>query len=264
MDNQELETFFQTTELNSELTNEVTSAVQAVISGLEAGELRVCEPQDGGGWHVNEWIKKAILFYFRMQPMQPMEAGCLEFHDKIGLQGGWQQKGVRVVPHAVVREGAYVSPGTILMPSYVNIGAYVGEGTMIDTWSTVGSCAQIGARCHISGGVGIGGVLEPLQAQPVIIEDDVFIGARSEVAEGVRVKAGAVLAMGCYVGASTKMYDAINQRTFPASEGIPERAVCVPGSLTSRDGSHNTYAIIIKKIRDERTDARTALNDILR
>jgi 2,3,4,5-tetrahydropyridine-2-carboxylate N-succinyltransferase len=161
-----------------------------------------------------------------------------------------------------VREGAHVAPGAILMPSYINIGAHVGTGTMVDTWATIGSCAQVGADCHISGGVGIGGVLEPLQAAPVIIEDNVFIGARAEVAEGCIVREGAVLAMGCYLGASTRIYNAMTGETTMGE--IPQRAVVVPGSLTSRDGSHQTYALIIKKIRDAKTDARTALNDILR
>ncbi|MCC5874783.1 MAG: 2,3,4,5-tetrahydropyridine-2,6-dicarboxylate N-succinyltransferase, partial [Candidatus Sumerlaeia bacterium] len=178
-------------------------------------------------------------------------------------QGGWAEKGCRVVPPATVRQGAHIAPAAILMPSYVNIGAWVGPGTMIDTWSTVGSCAQVGANCHISGGVGIGGVLEPLQATPVVIEDNCFIGARGEVAEGVIVREGAVLAMGCYVSASTKIYDAVAGRLLNRGE-IPSRAVVVPGALPSSDGTHSTYALIIKKYRDEKTDAKTALNETLR
>jgi len=241
-------------------------AVAKVIAALSTGELRVALPpvEAGGAWRVQQWVKKAILLYFRQRPMETIVSGGFEYCDKIGLQSGWQAKGVRVVPQALVRDGAHVAAGAILMPSYINIGAFVDTGTMIDTWSTVGSCAQVGKHCHISGGVGLGGVLEPLQADPVIIEDNVFIGARSEVAEGVRVGEGAVLAMGCYAAASTRVYDCRTGRTFAAIEGIPPRAVVVPGALPSRDGSHQTYALIIKKERDARTDARTALNDVLR
>ena len=191
-----------------------------------------------------------------------MRAGCFAYLDKVPLKTNWEGHGARVVPPATVRYGAHVAPGAVLMPCYINLGAWVGSGTMIDTWSTVGSCAQVGENCHISGGVGIGGVLEPLQASPVIIEDNVFIGARSEVAEGVRVREGAVLAMGCYFAASTRIYNVMTGETTTGA--IPPRAVVVPGSLASKDGSHNTYALIIKKIRDARTDARTALNEILR
>jgi 2,3,4,5-tetrahydropyridine-2-carboxylate N-succinyltransferase len=241
-------------------------AVEAALRLLEEGAIRPAEPDPSvpGGWRVNEWVKKAVLWAFRTRPVVPMEYGGLHFHDKLRLRGDLAGAGVRVVPTAIVREGAYVAPGCVLMPSYVNIGAYVGEETMIDTWATVGSCAQIGRRCHISGGVGIGGVLEPLQAAPVIIEDDCFVGARCEVAEGVRLGAGTVLAMGCYVGGSTPLYDATNGTRRRAADGIPERAVVVPGSLPAADGSHSTYALIIKKYRDARTDARTSLNDVLR
>jgi len=242
--------------------NEIRDAVENTLRALEAGSIRVSERGNDGTWVVNEWIKKAILLHFRHSPMREMEAGALHFHDKVAVQGGWSEGGPRVVPPATVREGAFVSPGAILMPSYINIGAYVDSGTMIDTWSTVGSCAQIGRNCHISGGVGIGGVLEPMQATPVIIEDDVFIGARSEVAEGCIVREGAVMAMGCFLGKSTRIYNALTGETIMGE--IPPRAVVVPGALTSRDGSHQTYALILKKYRDERTDARTALNEILR
>jgi 2,3,4,5-tetrahydropyridine-2-carboxylate N-succinyltransferase len=241
---------------------EARAAVATVLDLLTSGELRAATPVGDGTWQVHEWVKKAILLHFRAAPMRAMEAGALHFFDKVEVQGGWEGKGVRVVPPATVRHGAHIASGAILMPCYVNIGAHVGGGTMIDTWSTVGSCAQVGRNCHISGGVGIGGVLEPLQAAPVIIEDDCFIGARSEVAEGVRVRRGAVLAMGCYFGASTKVYNALSGETLLGE--IPERAVVVPGSLANRDGSHQTYALIIKKFRDEKTDARTALNEILR
>jgi 2,3,4,5-tetrahydropyridine-2-carboxylate N-succinyltransferase len=242
--------------------DDVRDDVAEVLDLLEEGTVRAASKVNGE-WTVHEWVKKAILLHFRLHLMRPMEAGVLHFFDKVDVQGDWAKKGVRVVPPATVREGAHVESGCILMPSYVNIGAYVASGTMIDTWATVGSCAQIGANCHISGGVGIGGVLEPLQAAPVIIEDNCFIGARCEVAEGVRVGEGAVLAMGCYVGASTKIYDATNGGKI-LKGAIPPRAVVVPGALPSPDGSHSTYALIIKKYRDEKTDAKTALNETLR
>jgi 2,3,4,5-tetrahydropyridine-2-carboxylate N-succinyltransferase len=237
------------------------SAIAAVLDRLETGSLRVAEKR-GGAWAVNEWVKKAILLHFRFTPSERILGGDLAWDDKVTPRTDLGASGVRAVPPAVVRRGAHVEAGVVLMPCFVNIGAWIGAETMIDTWSTVGSCAQIGRRCHISGGVGIGGVLEPVQARPVIIEDDVFIGARSEVAEGVLVEEGAVLAMGCFVGATTKIFDAESGETITGR--IPSRAVCVPGTLPSRDGSHATYAVIIKKRRDARTDARTALNEILR
>lgn len=237
-------------------------AVATVLNLLETGELRAAEPAPDGSWLVNEWAKKAILLHFRLSPSVPMEAGPFHAFDKVPLQSGWDARGVRVLPGAIVRRGAFVSPGVVLCPSFVNIGAWIGEGTMIDTWATVGSCAQVGARCHVSGGAGIGGVLEPVQASPVIIGDNCFIGARCEVAEGVRVGSGAVLAMGCYVAASTWICNAMTgERTRGA---IPPNAVVVPGALPAADGSHSTYAVIIKKFRDASTDARTALNDLLR
>ncbi len=237
-------------------------AVEEVVEALDEGDVRVAGRGADGVWRVNLWAKTAILGYFFLRGMSPSEAGPFEYLDKIPLKGDWPRRRVRVAPPATVRRGAFISHDVVLMPCYVNIGAWVGPRTMIDTWSTVGSCAQVGARCHISGGVGIGGVLEPLQAAPVIIEDDVFIGARSEVAEGCRVEEGAVLAMGCFLGASTRIY---NEMTGEITFGvIPARAVVVPGSLPSRDGKCHTYALIIKKLRDARTDARTALNEILR
>jgi 2,3,4,5-tetrahydropyridine-2-carboxylate N-succinyltransferase len=242
------------------------SAKELVGEALELltrGAIRAAAPDSEGNWVANQWVKKAILLHFRLTPSRHIAAGELSFFDKVETRGGWEESGVRVVPPATVRHGAYVAPGAILMPSFVNIGAWVGEGTMIDTWSTVGSCAQVGANCHISGGVGIGGVLEPLQAAPVVIEDNCFIGARCEVAEGVCVRKGAVLAMGCYLGASTKIYDAVHGGRILRGE-VPPGAVVVPGSLPSADGTHSTYALIIKKYRDERTDAKTALNEILR
>jgi 2,3,4,5-tetrahydropyridine-2-carboxylate N-succinyltransferase len=244
------------------VSDEARAAVADVLAALTAGSLRVAQRAADGTWTANEWVKKAILLHFATASMRPMHAGDLEFFDKVDVRTGWEGSGARVVPPAVVRHGAHVAPGAILMPCYVNIGAFVDGGTMVDTWATVGSCAQIGRNCHISGGVGIGGVLEPMQATPVIIEDNVFLGARSEVAEGCIVREGAVLAMGCYLGKSTKIYNAMTGETTFGE--VPVRAVVVPGSLPSRDGSHHTYALIIKKIRDEKTDARTALNDILR
>ncbi len=244
------------------VSDETRAAVKETLAALSAGKIRVAERNDDGSYKVNEWIKKAILLHFATAQMHAMEAGALHFFDKVDVRGNWEGSGARIVPPATVREGAYIAPGAILMPSYVNIGAYVDSGTMVDTWATVGSCAQIGKNCHLSGGVGIGGVLEPMQATPVIIEDNVFIGARGEVAEGCIVREGAVMAMGCYLGKSTKIYNAMTGETSFGE--IPQRAVVVPGTLASRDGSHHTYALIIKKIRDEKTDARTALNEILR
>jgi len=241
---------------------EVHSAIREILKDLTSGVVRAAEPDGAGSWRVNEFIKKAILLHFRLTGAEPIIAGAFEFFDKVPLQGDWARKGVRALPGAIVRHGAHVASGVILCPSFVNIGAWIGPGTMIDTWATVGSCAQIGARCHISGGAGIGGVLEPVQAAPVIIEENCFIGARCEVAEGVRVGEGAVLAMGCYIGQSTRVYNALTGETTRGA--IPPRAVVVPGALPSADGSHSTYALIIKKFRDAQTDARTALNDILR
>lgn len=241
---------------------EIRRDVARSLELLTAGEIRAASKEDGQ-WVVHQWVKKAILLHFRHHKATPMEAGALHFFDKVDVQGNWEGKGVRVVPPASVRIGAHVAPGVVLMPCFVNIGAHVGSGTMIDTWATVGSCAQVGSNCHISGGVGIGGVLEPLQAKPVIVEDNCFIGARCEVAEGAIVGEGAVLAMGCYVGASTKIYDAMAGEEI-ARGNIPPRAVVVPGTLPSADGTHATYALIIKKYRDAQTDAKTALNDILR
>ncbi|MBX3727936.1 MAG: 2,3,4,5-tetrahydropyridine-2,6-dicarboxylate N-succinyltransferase [Candidatus Sumerlaeia bacterium] len=237
-------------------------AVLTTLNLLDRGFLRTAE-KTAGGWVVHAWVKKAVLLSFRFGVSVEMTAGPLEWFDKVHLKSGWKDAGVRCVPGAVVRHGAFVEPGAVLMPCFVNIGARVGGGTLVDTWATVGSCAQVGRDCHISGGVGIGGVLEPVQAAPVILEDNVFVGARSEIVEGVIVEEGAVLAMGCYIGASTRLYDATTGRELPPGR-IPSRAVCVPGSLPARDGTHSTYAIILKKYRDARTDARTALNAILR
>ncbi len=265
MDNNELRKQIEVSwESRGETVSEsADQAVKTALQLLTEGTIRAASKENGSDWVAHEWVKKAVLLSFSFRQSKPMEAGSLHFFDKVDVQGDWQNKGARVVPPATVRHGAHIAAGTILMPSYVNIGAYVDSGTMIDTWATVGSCAQIGKNCHISGGVGIGGVLEPLQATPVIIEDNCFVGARSEIAEGVIVREGAVLAMGCYVSASTRIYDATQGKQLERGE-IPSRAVVVPGALPSEDGTHSTYALIIKKYRDEKTDAKTALNDILR
>ena len=245
----------------------VREAVEKAIALLDSGEARVAEPGPNG-WVVNEWLKKAVLLYFRLHDNEPLEMGRLSGYDKVPLKfDGWseaqfKQQGARVVPPAAVRRGAYIAPGAILMPSYVNIGAWVGKGTMVDTWATVGSCAQIGANVHLSGGVGIGGVLEPLQASPTIIEDDCFIGARSEVAEGVIVGEGAVLSMGVFIGQSTPIYDRDNGQISYGR--VPAGAVVVPGSLPKDGGRYNlTCAVIVKRV-DAQTRAKVGINALLR
>ncbi|HEV2161854.1 MAG TPA: 2,3,4,5-tetrahydropyridine-2,6-dicarboxylate N-succinyltransferase [Stellaceae bacterium] len=245
-------------------------AVIAALDGLDRGALRVAHKRDGR-WHVEEWLKKAVLLSFRLADMQPIAGGPggAKWWDKVPSKfAGWsaakfRKAGFRAVPGAVVRHSAYIAPGVVLMPSFVNVGAYVGEGTMIDTWSTVGSCAQIGRNCHISGGVGIGGVLEPVQAQPVIVEDHCFIGARSEVAEGAIVEEGAVLAMGCFIGASTKVVDRATGETLLGR--VPAYSVVVPGSLPPRaPGGPNLGCCVIVKRVDARTRSRTSINELLR
>ena len=246
---------------------DVRDAVQSVISGLDRGELRVATHTDQG-WKVNQWIKKAVLLSFALQDNTLMHGSETRYFDKVPTkfadyeQQDFRDGGFRVVPPAAVRQGAYIAPGVILMPSYVNIGAYVDSGSMVDTWATVGSCAQIGKNVHLSGGVGIGGVLEPIQAGPVIIEDDCFIGARSEIVEGVVVERGSVISMGVYIGQSTRIYD---RESGEVSYGrIPAGSVVVSGSLPAEDGSHSLYcAVIVKKV-DERTRSKTSLNDLLR
>ena len=234
---------------------------------LDAGEVRVAQRKDGI-WVVNEWLKKAVLLYFRMHDNQVMDAGYTRFYDKVPLKYARSSEpelrasGVRVVPHAIVRRGAYVAPNVVLMPSYVNIGAYVGPGTMVDTWATVGSCAQIGRNVHLSGGVGIGGVLEPLQASPTIIEDDCFIGARSEVVEGVVVEAGSVISMGVFIGQSTRIYDRTTGQILQGR--IPAGSVVVPGTLPSADGRYSLYCAVIVKRVDAQTRAKTSINELLR
>ena len=246
---------------------EVRDAVEQAITLLDSGKARVAEKR-AGAWHVNQWLKKAVLLGFRLNDNRRIEAGFTQFYDKVGLKyahhdaAQFRAEGVRVVPPAVVRRGAFIARNAVLMPSYVNIGAYVGEGTMVDTWATVGSCAQIGRNVHLSGGVGIGGVLEPLQANPTIIEDGCFIGARSEVVEGVVVEEGAVLSMGVYVGQSTRIYD--RERDEILYGRIPAGAVVVPGSLPAANGKYGLYAAVIVKRVDAQTRAKVGINELLR
>jgi 2,3,4,5-tetrahydropyridine-2-carboxylate N-succinyltransferase len=244
---------------------ETQEAIRAVITQLDQGELRVAEPHQEG-WKVNEWVKKAVVLYFPIQKMETLEAGPLEFHDKMPLKRGYKEKGIRVVPHAVARHGAYLSRGVILMPSYVNIGAYVDEGTMVDTWATVGSCAQIGKHVHLSGGVGIGGVLEPLQAAPVIIEDNAFLGSRCIVVEGVRVGKEAVLGANVVLTASTKIIDVSGNTPIEHKGFVPPRSVVIPGTYTKSfpAGAYQVPCALIIGKRKESTDKKTSLNDALR
>lgn len=241
--------------------------LEKCIGLLDAGSVRVAEQKDGI-WVVNEWLKKAVLLYFRTRDNTLMDAGFTRFYDKVPLKyagatdAQLRASGARVVPHAVVRKGAYVAPNVVLMPSYVNIGAYIGSGTMVDTWATVGSCAQIGRNVHLSGGVGIGGVLEPLQASPTIVEDDCFIGARSEIVEGVVVEAGSVISMGVFIGQSTRIYDRTTGQILQGR--IPGGSVVVPGTLPSADGRYGLYAAVIVKRVDAQTRAKTSINDLLR
>ena len=240
-------------------------AIREVVSLLDSGELRVAEPTENG-WLVNEWVKKAVVMYFPIQKMETIEVGPFEFHDKIPLKRNYAEKGVRVVPHAIAREGSFVAPGVILMPSYVNIGAYVDSGTMVDTWATVGSCAQIGKNVHLSGGVGIGGVLEPLQAAPVIIEDDCFIGSRCIVVEGVHVEKEAVLGANVVLTASTKIIDVTGDQPVEIKGRVPARSVVIPGSYTKQypAGEYQVPCALIIGQRKESTDKKTSLNDALR
>lgn len=240
-------------------------AIRKVIDLLDAGTLRVAEPTENG-WQVNEWVKKGVVLYFPIQKMETLEAGIFEYHDKIPLKKNYAEKGIRVVPNAVARHGAFISAGTILMPSYVNIGAYVDEGTMVDTWATVGSCAQIGKNVHLSGGVGIGGVLEPLQAAPVIIEDGAFVGSRCIVVEGVKVETEAVLGANVVLTASTKIIDVTGDEPKEMKGIIPARSVVIPGSYTKNfaAGKYNVPCALIIGKRKESTDKKTSLNDALR
>jgi len=248
---------------------EVRHAVNSAIAALDCGELRIADQRDGQ-WLVHQWLKKAVLLSFRLSPMEAISgaAGGAHWWDKVPSKfAGWGEKefaaaGFRAVPGAIVRRGAYIAPGAVLMPSFVNIGAYIGAGTMVDTWATVGSCAQIGSNVHISGGAGIGGVLEPLQAGPVIVEDDCFIGARSEVAEGVVVERGSVLSMGVFLGASTKIVDRASGEVHYGR--VPPYSVVVPGTLPGKDGGPALACAIIVKQVDERTRSKTSINELLR
>ncbi len=244
---------------------ETQDAIREVIDLIDAGKLRCAEPTDDG-WQINEWVKKGVVLYFPIQKMETLEAGIFEYHDKMPLKRGYAEKGIRVVPNAVARHGAYISPGTILMPSYVNIGAYEDEGTMVDTWATVGSCAQIGKNVHLSGGVGIGGVLEPLQAAPVIIEDNAFIGSRCIVVEGVRVEKEAVLGANVVLTASTKIIDVTGSSPVETKSRVPARSVVIPGSYTKKfpAGDFQVPCALIIGTRKESTNKKTSLNDALR
>jgi len=270
--NQLIQTIEEAFEQRAQITpasvdDKVSAAVKQTLAMLDSGELRVAEPTSEG-WQVNEWAKKAVLLSFRIRDNQVIDAGHTRYFDKVPLkyQGvsadEFNAMKVRVVPQAIVRAGCYVAPNVVLMPSYTNIGAYIDEGTMVDTWATVGSCAQIGKHVHLSGGVGIGGVLEPLQANPTIIEDNCFIGARSEVVEGVIVEKGSVISMGVFIGQSTRIF---NRATGEITYGrVPAGSVVVPGSLPSADGSYSLACAVIVKQVDEKTRAKTSVNDLLR
>ncbi|MCA3069552.1 MAG: 2,3,4,5-tetrahydropyridine-2,6-dicarboxylate N-succinyltransferase [Rhodocyclaceae bacterium] len=272
MSNAELQSLIETawerrTELSPGSDRKVADAVDQVLAGLDDGTLRVAE-KTGSEWVVHQWVKKAVLLSFRLQDNVVMDAGAMKFYDKVDSKfAGYDAKafadgGFRVVPAATVRRGAYLGKNVVVMPSFVNIGAHVGDGTMVDTWATVGSCAQIGRNVHLSGGVGIGGVLEPLQANPTIIEDNCFIGARSEVVEGVIVEEGSVLSMGVFVSQSTRIFD---RETKTVTYGrIPAGSVVVPGSLPAPDGSHSLYCAVIVKRVDAQTRAKTSINELLR
>ena len=244
---------------------DVQSAIRSVVDSLDKGTLRVAEPV-AGGWQVNEWIKKAVILYFPIQQMETQEVGIFEFHDKIPLKRNYKSLGVRVVPHAIARHGSFVNKGVIMMPSYVNIGAYVDEGTMVDTWATVGSCAQIGKNVHLSGGVGIGGVLEPVQAAPVIVEDNAFIGSRCIIVEGVRVGREAVLGANVVLTASSKIIDVTGNQPVEHKGYVPERSVVIPGSYPKKfpAGEFNVPCALIIGKRKESTDKKTSLNEALR
>ncbi len=262
------EAFLRRLSLSAADTEALRPAVAQAIDGLESGEFRVAGPDGNGGWQVNEWLKKAVLLYFRINDMALIDAQPAPFWDKVESrfagydENRFREAGVRVVPGAVARRGTYFGKDVVLMPSFINIGAHVGEGTMVDTWATVGSCAQIGKHCHLSGGAGIGGVLEPLQASPTIIEDHCFVGARSEVVEGVVVGHHSVIGMGVFLGQSTRIY---NRATKEISYGyVPPGSVVVSGSLPAEDGSHSLYCAVIVKQVDEKTRSKTSINELLR
>lgn len=260
------ETFEQSSTPGKKISSLQKKAILKVIKSLDSGELRVCNQDASGNWITHEWIKKAILLYFKIQKLEVIKSGDLRFFDKIPLKKWTKNEGVRVVPHALARFGSFVSRGAILMPSYVNIGAFVGEDTLVDTWATVGSCAQIGKRVHISGGVGIGGVLEPIQASPVIIEDDVFLGSRSIIVEGVQVKKGAVIAAGVSLTSSTKIIDVTSALPKEIRGFVPENSVVIPGSMIKKfpAGEFNVNCALIIGKRTESTDKKTTLNQALR
>jgi len=256
--------------ITSATTGETRDAIEDTLAALDSGKLRVAEKMENGDWHVNQWAKKAVLLGFRIKDMEQQDGGPQGsgWWDKVDSKfkgwndADWKEAGFRAVPNCVVRKSAYIAPGVVLMPSFVNIGAYVDSGTMVDTWATVGSCAQIGKNVHLSGGVGIGGVLEPMQAGPTIIEDNCFIGARSEVVEGVIVEKGSVISMGVYIGQSTRIY---NRDTGEISYGrIPAGSVVVSGNLPSADGKYSLYCAVIVKTVDEKTRSKTGLNELLR
>ncbi|TXK28409.1 2,3,4,5-tetrahydropyridine-2,6-dicarboxylate N-succinyltransferase [Pontibacter qinzhouensis] len=245
--------------------NETKEAIRAVVEELDKGRIRVAEP-DGDDWLVNEWVKKAVLLYFPIQSMNTIEVGPFEFHDKIGLKQDYAGLGVRVVPHAVARYGSFLARGVVMMPSYVNIGAYVGEGTMVDTWATVGSCAQVGKNVHLSGGVGLGGVLEPVQAAPVIIEDGAFVGSRSILVEGCRIGKEAVIGAGVTITGSSRIIDVTSAEQKEYRGYVPPRSVVIPGSYTKKfpAGDFQVPCALIIGLRKESTDLKTSLNDVLR
>jgi 2,3,4,5-tetrahydropyridine-2,6-dicarboxylate N-succinyltransferase len=260
--------FERRAELNAHnLPAELDAALEECLELLDSGAARVAEPHRQG-WVVNQWLKKAVLLSFRVRDNRVFDGGFTRFYDKVPLkyaaatEAQLRSAGARIVPHAVVRRGAYIAPNVVLMPSYVNIGAWVGEGTMVDTWATVGSCAQIGRNVHLSGGVGIGGVLEPLQASPTIVEDDCFIGARSEIVEGVIVEAGAVISMGVFLGQSTRIYDRTSGSILQGR--VPAGSVVVPGTLPAPDGRYGLYCAVIVKRVDAQTRAKTSINELLR
>lgn len=264
---QKLQGIIEKTWDNRELLNQVENqqAIRDVIELIDKGQLRVAEP-NGNDWKVNEWVKKAVVLYFPIQKMETIEVGPFEFHDKMKLKTNYASLGVRVVPHAVARYGAFLASGVIMMPSYVNIGAYVDSGTMVDTWATVGSCAQIGKNVHLSGGVGIGGVLEPLQAAPVIVEDGCFVGSRCIVVEGVRVRKEAVLGANVVLTKSTKIIDVSGEKPVEYIGEVPERSVVIPGSYTKKfaAGEYQVPCALIIGKRKASTDLKTSLNDVLR
>ncbi|WP_417267871.1 2,3,4,5-tetrahydropyridine-2,6-dicarboxylate N-succinyltransferase [Celeribacter baekdonensis] len=255
--------------ITSATTGETREAIEETLNALDSGALRVAEKRENGDWHVNQWAKKAVLLGFRIKDMEEQSGGPQGggWWDKVDSKfkgwgdNQWKAAGFRTVPNAVVRKSAYIAPGVVLMPSFVNLGAHVGEGTMVDTWATVGSCAQIGKHVHLSGGVGIGGVLEPMQAGPTIIEDNCFIGARSEVVEGVIVREGSVLGMGVFIGQSTKILDRDTGEVFYGE--VPPYSVVVAGSMPSKNGVHLYCAVIVKRV-DEKTRSKTGINELLR